>query len=337
MKEILQKINDDVYLFVNEQEKRNANIERLYDEYKQLNFNKLDEIKSKIETGKINNVVFAGMGSSMYALMQLENKCLHCNINVQTYQASKASKYSNVLINENTLLILVSQSGTSPEVLSLQSKIRKNSNVISITNNKESNMKNFEPMFEIHSDQEYYIAHNSYLNTLLVLDWITNYLFNIEVEYEMKDVIKLLDFQDEYIIKNWLTSLPFSNDFDSLDIITEEDSVGTGLNTSLLFREGLGVMSNTFTINEYYHGEHLVNNKNKLTVFLDVLSSEEDKHYMTVIESINNNDYLFVDYSFIYQGDNYEKYLKLKPVIHMAFFNRIVDSIIRQKQNLLPK
>lgn len=332
MKDILQKIDDDICLFVKEQEYRNNNIKRLYSKYNHFDFSKLDNIKQKIENKEINNIIFTGMGSSMYALKEIENKCLISNLKVQTYEASKVYKYSDALIDKETLLVLVSQSGTSPEVLDLQSKLTKQSNVISITNNSDSTMKNFEPMFEIHSDKEYYIAHNSYLNTLLVLDWVMNYLFSINVKYQLDDIIELLDIQDEYIKKNWSARLSLFNGINCLDIITEEDSVGTGLNTSLLFREGLGIMANTFTVNEYYHGEHLVNNKNKLTVFLDVISSDETKHYIKDIESINNNDYIFVDYSLIFNDQNYQKYLELKPILQMAFFNRITDLLMRKKE-----
>lgn len=330
MKDIFPKINKDVYLFRDEQVDRDKNILRLFEKYSNEDFNELDTIKEKIKSGQIKNVILTGMGSSLYALKEQERKILENNLKVILLEASKLDKYFENLNDESTLLVVVSQSGTSPEVVSLLSKFNENTNAIAITNNSTSPMSAVSPMYEIYSDSEFYIAHNSYINTLLLLDWILSYLFDKSVEYTQKDVVRSLANQDVYIKNNWDNEYDVFKNVDSVDIITISENVGTGLNTSLLLREGLGLMANTFTINEYYHGEHLVNNKNKLTVFLDVDPQEFDRKYMNQIETVNNNKYLFIDYNQILNGEDFILYPQIDSILQMAFFNRVVDKVMKE-------
>ncbi len=325
LKDILQMINDDIALFIKEQEVRDRNIERLFKAYADESFDSLNEFKEKIKKGEITHVLFAGMGSSMYAMQETELKFLKHGIKAQTFEASKAAMLSETLIDEQTLLIVVSQSGTSPEVLDLVSKLDDSSNIITITNHKETPLGGFKHCFEMHADKEYYIAHNSYLNTLLLLDWIASYLTDEEKTISYEDVKSLLNTQDKYIKDNWDDLSKLFEDVDAVDFITHAFNSGTGYNSCLLFREGLGIMANTFTINEYYHGEHLVQNKNKLTIFVDVDPNKEDKEIMEKIEHINQHKSLFINYKDIYNDNDTQTYLNLKPVVQMALFNRIAE------------
>lgn len=270
------------------------------------------------------------MGSSLYALKEQERKILVNNLKTNSYEASKLDKYFENLNDESTLFIVVSQSGTSPEVVSLLSKFKRNTNAIAITNYSSSPMNTVSPMYEIHSDSEFYIAHNSSVNTLLLLDWTISHLFNKTVDYTELDVERSLLNQDNYIKNNWENNLDIFGKIDCVDIITKSENIGTGLNTSLLMREGLGIMANTFTINEYYHGEHLVNNKNKLTVFLDVDPNEFDREYIIEIEELNNNNYLFIDYEEVLNSEDYSVYQHIDSILQMALFNRIVDNVMRE-------
>lgn len=325
MKSILQKIDNDIYKFVDEHVSRDEHVHRIAKAYEDVDFSDLDAIKEKIKNKEIDNVVFAGMGSSMYALTETELVFLTNGLRVSTYEASKAAMYAEHIINKNTLLIVVSQSGTSPEVLDLLAKVDKDSHIIGITNNLDTPMGAVKPVFEIHADKEYYIAHNSYVNTLYVLSKVANYLLDIVDTLNADDIVELLSVQDEYITSNWDNVFNVFEEVTSIDFITHADHVGTGRNTTLLCREGLGVMTNTFTINEYYHGEHLVNNNNKLTVFIDVYPEDEDKAIMQDIEAVNNNNYLFINYKEMYGETTYENYTHVKPIVQMALFNRIVE------------
>lgn len=330
MKDILQMINDDIALFVKEQEARDENIERLFKAYEDESFDSLKAFKEKIEKGEITHVLFAGMGSSMYAMQETELKFVKYGLKAQTYEASKAAMLSDALVDDKTLVIVVSQSGTSPEVLDLVYKLDDSSNIITITNHKETPLGSFKHCFEMHADSEYYIAHNSYLNTLFLLDWIASYLTGDVKTRSSDDAISLLNTQDTYIKDNWDDLYKQFKDIDSVDFITHAFNSGSGYNSSLLFREGLGIMANTFTINEYYHGEHLVQNKNKLTIFIDVEPHQEDKEIMEKIEHINQHKSLFINYKDIYNEEDYKTYLNLKPVVHMALFNRIAQYLMEK-------
>lgn len=330
MKDILQKINEDVYLFIDEQVNRNKNIGMLYERFNVKDLNHLHSLKDKIESGKITNIILSGMGSSLYALKEQEKKILENNLKVSSYEASHLVKYFDSLVDESTLLFVVSQSGTSPEVLSLLLNLKEETNAIAFTNNNTSPMNIISPMYEIHADSEYYIAHNSYLNSLLLLDWIISYLFDRSINYSQKDIERILLNQDKHIISNWKNGYDVFADIDCIDIITNSENTGTGLNSSLLMREGLGIMANTFTINEYYHGEHLVHNKNKLTVFVDIDPNEFDRKYLIQIETANNNKYLFLDYNKILNNEDYAMYPSMDSILQMAFFNRVVEKIMKE-------
>lgn len=117
-----------------------------------------------------HRVVLTGMGSSYYACHLLaaylrRNGVACCELDTSELLLEGASH-----ITEDALLIVVSQSGESPEVLQLIQRLSGFENVICVTNYPASRLYRCgaTPML-IHAGTEYFSSTKSYTNTLAAL------------------------------------------------------------------------------------------------------------------------------------------------------------------------
>lgn len=129
------------------------------------NLNKMDEL-SKL---KFEKVLFLGMGSSHFcnygAAIHLNNNGYSSSV----LSASQVLHYENGLIDDKTLLILISQSGESAEIVSLIEKIDKQFTVVGITNNLQSTLgKRANVAFFMDVEDEEAVSTRTYLASILL-------------------------------------------------------------------------------------------------------------------------------------------------------------------------
>ena len=118
-------------------------------------------------------IVFTGMGSSHYC-------CFGAGIllswNGKTSIVKSASQilhYEMNLIDEKTLLFLVSQSGESAEIVSIINELPANTKVVAITNNIHSTLaKRADFLFNLDVENEESVTTRTYVASLLVINLI---------------------------------------------------------------------------------------------------------------------------------------------------------------------
>jgi glucosamine--fructose-6-phosphate aminotransferase (isomerizing) len=126
---------------------------------------------------KFDKIIFTGMGSSHYSCY-----CASIHLNQHGFvsmvkSASQLLHYEINLVNERTLLVMVSQSGESGEIVSLINKLPKNCPVVAITNNPQSTLGrrgNFTFLLEVADEES--VSTRTYLASLILLDLIAKSL-----------------------------------------------------------------------------------------------------------------------------------------------------------------
>ena len=91
-------------------------------------------IKEQLHTGTIKRIVLTGMGSSFYILTPLYLALANRGYEVVTSETSELIYYLEGLLNRQSLIICVSQSGRSAEMIRLLEKNSGHAKLISITN-----------------------------------------------------------------------------------------------------------------------------------------------------------------------------------------------------------
>lgn len=200
------KFNHDKKQFMNELNNRNSDIEKCIQYCEEYDFDSFDSIKESIKTNKITKLFLIGMGSSLYASQYALAQLEHCNILTLSIEAAEFKNKYMHLVDEHTLLVIISQSGNSKEIVDAIEELKSRNcsfELITITNNLNGYLyTNYKNSILLNASKEFYISHNSYLNTLIVIKYLLEYLFD-EAHFSLKIdnelLIKLNDFDEELL------------------------------------------------------------------------------------------------------------------------------------------
>ena len=98
----------------------------------------LHQLAARLQKGKFKTVVLTGMGSSFHALHPLNIELINHGLTAMMVETSELLHYRSRLFDPKTLIVAVSQSGQSAEVVRLLEINRGKSSVIAITNTPDS-------------------------------------------------------------------------------------------------------------------------------------------------------------------------------------------------------
>lgn len=143
---------------------------------------KLQSIGHDLSTGKFRQVVLTGMGSSLHALHTLRLRLIASGITALMIETSELVHYESGLFGPQTLIVAVSQSGESVEMLRLVAADRKKSILIAITNTENSALaKGADVAVLTRAGKESSVSCKTYVATLAALrllgDVLTGYDF----------------------------------------------------------------------------------------------------------------------------------------------------------------
>jgi glucosamine--fructose-6-phosphate aminotransferase (isomerizing) len=98
----------------------------------------LDQLAVRLQEGEFETVVLTGMGSSFHALHPLNLELIDRGFTAMMVETSELLHYQNRLFDPKTLIVAVSQSGRSAEVVRLLEMNGGRSAVIAVTNTPAS-------------------------------------------------------------------------------------------------------------------------------------------------------------------------------------------------------
>ena len=135
-------------------------------------------IKEQLHTGTIKRIVLTGMGSSFYILTPLYLALANRGYEVVTAETSELIYYLEGLLNRQSLIICVSQSGRSAEMIRLLEKNSGKAKLISITNSPLSPLAgSSDAVLVTHAGEEFSVSSKTYVSAaLLALEVLGGYL-----------------------------------------------------------------------------------------------------------------------------------------------------------------
>ena len=126
-----------------------------------------------VAEGKYRRIVLTGMGSSLFALYPL-----HLTLTGQGYpslliETSELIHYLETVLDSRTLVIAVSQSGQSAEVVRLLDVVGGRAPLIGVTNNPDSPLAALADAYVLmQAGVESSVSCKTYVSSLLALEWL---------------------------------------------------------------------------------------------------------------------------------------------------------------------
>lgn len=116
---------------------------------------------------KYKKYIFTGMGSSYYA-GYIASSILHrAGLDAQAFETREYLMSGLLPLAQDTLLVVISQSGESQEVVELMGKLTDDRNVVTLTNYEDRMLhQRGEARFLLYAGEEFTTASKSYTNTV---------------------------------------------------------------------------------------------------------------------------------------------------------------------------
>lgn len=133
----------------------------------------LQQIARRLEQGKFKVVVLTGMGSSFHALHPLNIELIQHGLAVIMVETSELLHYQSHLFDSETLIVAVSQSGQSVELVRLLEVNAGKASVIAITNTADSMLaKGADAAILTQAGEEFSVSCKTYVTALMALRWL---------------------------------------------------------------------------------------------------------------------------------------------------------------------
>jgi len=122
------------------------------------------------------------MGSSYYALHPLNLQLNDHGIQSIMLETSELVHYYSRALNPETLVVAVSQSGESAEMLRL-AQVNQGAPIIAVTNNPDGTLaRHAAAVLFTHAGHEFSVSCKTYVTTLMTLQWLADALCGLDTE-----------------------------------------------------------------------------------------------------------------------------------------------------------
>ncbi len=163
----------------------------------------LQRLVTRAQRGEFRAVILTGMGSSFHALHPLQLQLIEQGILAMAIETSELIHHQKNLLSPRTLLIAVSQSGQSAEVIVLLNLNKEKSPLIAITNTEGSPLaKQAEATLLTRAGMEYSVSCKTYVTALAALNWLGDVLCGRDLERSRKELQSAAPAVREYL-KAW--------------------------------------------------------------------------------------------------------------------------------------
>jgi glucosamine--fructose-6-phosphate aminotransferase (isomerizing) len=133
----------------------------------------LEKLAKRLGKNGFERIVLTGMGSSFHALHPLNLTLVGQGLTPVMVETSELVHYKRRFFDPRTLVIAVSQSGRSAEVIRLLEVNRNRSAIVAITNTADSPLARHADAFVLtQAGQEFSVSCKTYVTALMALSWL---------------------------------------------------------------------------------------------------------------------------------------------------------------------
>ena len=139
-------------------------------------------ILGRLGNGEIRRIVLTGMGSSFYALHPLHVRLTAAGLSTLMLETSELLYYFPSLLGDGSLIIAVSQSGRSAEIVRLLKQTERHFAIIGVTNTADSPLAlQSGSAFLTQAGEEFSVSCKTYVAALMALDHLGSLLTSANI------------------------------------------------------------------------------------------------------------------------------------------------------------
>ena len=203
-------------------------------------------------------IVLTGMGSSLFALYPLHLTLADRGYPSLLIEASELIHYLPGVLTAQTLVIAVSQSGQSAEVLRLLQLVQGRAPLIAITNTAASPLANqADAAILLQAGPESSVSCKTYVASLLALEWLAAVLTGKDLA-QTKAVLKLAAPAAQSYLSNWKSHVvelgPVVAGIDQIFVAGRGPSVATAQTGGLILKESTRCSAEGMSCAAFRHG-----------------------------------------------------------------------------------
>lgn len=146
-------------------------------------------LADRLSRGKFQRVVLTGMGSSFHALHPINLQLISQGFTAIMVETSELIHYKAKFFDPKTLIIAVSQSGQSAEMVRLSEVNRRRSAVIAVTNTPDSPLvEHATAAVFTEAGPEFSVSCKTYVTALMALKWLGDTLCRRDVRQTRREL-----------------------------------------------------------------------------------------------------------------------------------------------------
>jgi glucosamine--fructose-6-phosphate aminotransferase (isomerizing) len=197
----------------------------------------LENISKRLASGNLHHVLLTGMGSSHHALYPLMYTLIDHGLSAQMIETSELIHYAPHLIKPGTLLVVVSQSGESVEILRLLELNQSISPLIAVTNSSDGLLaKTADITILTIAGVEHSVSCKTYVTAIAVLAWLGDILTSYSSHSIIDGFHQVSEWIESYLSR-WKTHVETLEDL--LASVQHLILVGRGVSLSAVYTGGL--------------------------------------------------------------------------------------------------
>lgn len=133
----------------------------------------LQSLASRAQKGDFTAIILTGMGSSFHALHPLHLELINHGFLSMMVETAELVHYEHRLLGPKSLIVAVSQSGESAEIVRLLEINRRKSAVIAVTNMPDGTLaRQADAAILTHAGKEFSVSCKTYVAALMALKWL---------------------------------------------------------------------------------------------------------------------------------------------------------------------
>jgi glucosamine--fructose-6-phosphate aminotransferase (isomerizing) len=156
---------------------------------------RLESVAARARKGEFRAAILTGMGSSFHALQPLQLELIQQGFLAITVETSELIHNKSKLLSPETLLVAVSQSGQSAEVVRLLKLNLGKSPLIAITNTPDSPLAiQADAAILTRAGKEFSVSCKTYVTALAGLKWLGDVICECDLRHSRRELLDVHGF-----------------------------------------------------------------------------------------------------------------------------------------------
>lgn len=237
-----------------------------------------ESLLENIRQGQYRRLVLTGMGSSLFATYPTFRRMSETSVCTHQIETAELLTGFDSLYASDTLLVAVSQSGESAEIVQLLQRASEFGHIIGVTNNSESNLATrCNTVIDLAAGTESTVSCKTYLCTLAALHWMRTQLLGGSPLDAIQDILSaeravagyLSQWQDH--VAAWM---PLIDGVQNVFVTGRGDSLATALTGGLILKESTRQHAEGMSCAAFRHGPMEMADESVLVVIFEGSGSE---------------------------------------------------------------